>query len=112
MAYELVQQLGGLGTPSCIHIADILVEDNNGVDQKYPADAPMWKYARTVLVGGAGSYVDTAYADDGTGVILDPQPYLHWEPGVVTTWDGINHVNTEGSYYVKVETTGVCVNYC
>lgn len=82
MAYELVQQLIGSESASTIHANDLLCVDANGVLQLFPADAAVWKYARCVLTGAAGTDVDTAYADDGTGTIIDPQPYLYHQESV------------------------------
>lgn len=82
MAYELVQQSIGVGVATVTHSNGLLCIDADGTLQLFPVDAAMWKHARCVLTGAAGTDVDTAYADNGAGVILNPQPYLYQQESV------------------------------
>ena len=76
--YRMVGVLTGTGGLTTVHTADLYAPDMNGVYQKYPANAPVWKNGRVVLTGGAGTDVVSVHGNDApAGTPLAEVPYLH-----------------------------------
>ena len=68
--------LVGEATSTSTHADPILSLDADGVYQRFPANAPVWRGARVELAGGVGTDVVNAYATDLAGELLVPAPFL------------------------------------
>lgn len=90
-------------TPS--HTAAIYQPDHEGVYQKFPANAPVWKGARCVLTGAAGSDVSAVYGDDGAGTPLPEVPKLYAAPAATNKMNWSRNFADDALWKLQVGAT-------